>query len=125
MKTPKDILLQRHEAMDARLDAIRRNVVSAMPQSHRFSWREFLFSMRWHVAGLSTVWLAVLWLNVDSRSEGATHLARGNTPSAQALVAALVENRREIIELTETPLAAAPAVLPPRRSEIQSVTEIV
>jgi hypothetical protein len=41
------------------------------------------------------------------------------------ILAALLENRRELMELTETPAAIAPPALPPRRSEIQTAIQIV
>jgi hypothetical protein len=52
-------------------------------------------------------------------------MARDKTPSARVLLAALRENRRKLIELTETPPTNEPAALPPRRSDIQTTIEIV
>jgi hypothetical protein len=127
MKTPKEILLNRHEAMEPKLDAARKEALATLgPPAATTSWREFLFSLRWHLAGLSVIWVAVLALNIDSGSGSPLANARDKIPSAHVLVAALVENRRELMEeLTGSPPPAPPAAVPPRRSEIRRVFEFV
>ena len=87
--------------------------------------RDHLFALRWHLGGLSAVWLAVLVLNLGSGPADSIVLARENLPPAKVILAALVENRRELLELTDTPEAIAPAALPPRRTELQTATEVV
>jgi hypothetical protein len=128
MKTSKEILLQRHQAMESKLNAVRQKALAALDQPGLAqSWRMFVLSMRWHLAGLSAVWLAVLLLQIESAPGSTVVFARDKTPSARVFLTALLENRRELMELTETeiPSASAPAALPPRRSQIQMTTEIV
>jgi hypothetical protein len=126
MKTPKEILLQRHQAVEPKLNAIRQNALAALARpGWAESWRTFVFSMRWHLAGMSAVWMAVLLLNIDSAPGSTVVLAQDKIPSTRVLLAALLENRRELIELTEPPAVSQPADLPPRRSENQTPIEIV
>jgi len=121
MKTPKEILLQRHEAMESKLNAVRHRALAPLS---RPGWGEFLFSMRWHLAGLSAVWMVILFLNFDAAASPEMVVARARIPTAQVLLEALLKNRRELIQLTESPAATEPEALPPRRSQNASATEM-
>jgi hypothetical protein len=126
MKTPKEILLQRHQSVELKLNAVRQNALLTLARPGILqSWRAFVFSVRWHLAGMGAVWMAVLLLNFDSAPGSSVAMARDKIPPARELVAAMLKNRRELIELTEAPAAVEPAALPPRRSENKTVTEIV
>ena len=130
MKTPREILLQRHQAIEPKLDAVRRNALAALSGSHTpasfaQSWREFVFAMRWHLAGMSAVWIAVLLLNLGSAPGSTVVIARDKIPPARVLLEALLKNRRELMELTETPADSDSPALPPHRSEIQTTIVIV
>jgi hypothetical protein len=126
MKTPKEILLQRHQAVEPKLDAVRRNALAVLERPGLAqSWREFVFAMRWHLAGLSAVWIAVLLLNIDSPSGSTVVIAQDKIPPTRVLLQALLKNRRELMELTASPAFGEPATQPPRRSENQSAIEIV
>ena len=85
MKTPREILLARHRAAEARLDAIRRAVVSELNhpvekaqrrtfyfESLVFScfttfWRELILPSRRIWTGLAAVWLVLIILNGAQR----------------------------------------------------------
>jgi hypothetical protein len=126
MKTPREILLQQHQAVEPKLNAIRQNALAALARPGLAqSWQEFLFSLRWHLAGLSAVWMAVLVLNLSAAPNPAVVIASDKIPSAQVLMAAMLKNRQELMELIGTPATGGPAALPPRRSEIQPVIAIV
>jgi len=126
MKTPREILLQRHQAIELKLDAVRRNALAALERPGLAqSWRAFVLSLRWHLAGMSAVWIAVLLLNLDSAPGSTVVIARDKIPPARVILEALLKNRRELMELTEMPTASEPTALPPRRSEIQTAIEIV
>jgi hypothetical protein len=121
MKTPRDILFQKHQAAEPKLDAIRKTVAGmiklregrhvAVPKIRDagtasppiFSWREFWFSLRWHLAGMSAVWLVVVFLNlnVGHSVSLASALPREKIPSAQMILASLRENRRELLEMIQ------------------------
>jgi hypothetical protein len=127
MKTPREILLQRHKAAEAYLDNARRIALASLePPGLGETLRDWLLSMRRHLAGLSAVWLAVLILNIASAPATPIVMAREPALPARMIVAALLENRRELLELTDAlPPVAVPAAAPPRRSEIRIATEIV
>ena len=133
MKTPREVLLQRHQSVTPRLDAIRQQVVADMtapadrepapPIAARFL-REFLLPLRWHLAGMSALWLLAALLSMD-RPSTAPQTAKANS-SPQVLAAALSENRRQLAEMinspTEDAATSAPVpqpFIPRRRSAIQ------
>ena len=141
MKTPREVLLQQHQAAEPELDAIREQVVAGLAtdapvRTTRMSptapggvstlqagWRQFLWSLRWHLAGLSAAWLVVIALSIDSPPAPTTRVVRQDTPSQRQLLAALRENQRQLRELIGAP-AAEPAPAPQKsmpspRSEVQ------
>ena len=141
MKTPREVLFEQHQAAEAKLDAIREQVVAGLAQEgnagakHRPSvvprqasvpgagWSQFWWSLRWHLAGLSAAWLVVLVLSID-RAPAPTHrLARQDTQSPRQLLAVLRENQRQLRELIGAPAvepALKPRKLPPSpRSQIR------
>lgn len=72
MKTPREILLQRHQAADAKLNQIRREVIAQLekPPVARAEWlplcallklwRELIWPARRIWAGLATTWVFIL-----------------------------------------------------------------
>lgn len=87
MKTPREILLARHRAAEARLDAIRRTVVAGelnrpdakAPSGFVFVaslcvrcsntvWRELILPSRRIWVGLAAVWLLLVIVNVAGRN---------------------------------------------------------
>ena len=113
MKTPREILFQRHEAAGAKLDAIRQSTVAALNDARvaespavldrRYNWREFLFSFRWHFAAMSAVWLVIAFLGLTAGHSPAlaSSVSDQKIPSAQIIMAALRENRRQLLELIQ------------------------
>ena len=151
MKSPREILLERHRAAQAKLDRIRENVISEMgaPAEARRSdargqtadgaWaslQKSVLSMRWHLAGLSAAWLVVALLSIEQTPNPAkapSNTAEQKIPSPQQLWTALRENRRQLLEVMELPTAAAAPALPhgrdaerpQRRGEGPSATAMV
>jgi hypothetical protein len=157
MKTPREVLLQQHQAAEPELDAIREKLVAGVAQTSKSAvsrvskparrwaglptwksairqvwkpalrndgasalhsgWRQFLWSLRWHLAGLSAAWLVVMALSMDTTPAPA---------SRQQLLAALRENQRQLRELIGAP--AAESALPPQkptpspRSQVQPLS---
>jgi hypothetical protein len=113
MKTPREILLERHHAVESKLDAIRQSALAAVGDrreadspavtDRRDRWRESLISLRWHLAGLGAAWLVIVLLNLSvGHSVGlAAAIPRGKIPSPQIILASLRENRRELLELIQ------------------------
>ena len=144
MKTPRELLLERHRATEPKLDAIRQETVARLAEESadgharaealagnsrtrlsalRSSCRDLLLSFRWHLAGLSAAWLVVLVLNIDPSPTPSSALAKQNLPSPQQLLTALRENRRQVLEMTGAGVVeGVPDAR--RRSEIESRIEI-
>ncbi len=139
MKTPREILFERHRSAEPKLDALRQKTLDGSRRRqeadfHRGSharflasaaaWRELLLSFRWHLAGMSAVWLVIALLNVDPAPAPTRAIARQSTPSPRQFLLALRENRRQLLELIgPSPAETAPAprtLFPRHRGELQS-----
>jgi hypothetical protein len=121
MKTPREILLRRHQAASPKLEAIRAGVVAGMarrPASETFSWREMAGSLRWHLAAMSAAWVVVLLLNIDHSPSAAAMVPRAPISESRQIWASLRESRRLLLQYTEAPVVEPPAA-PGRRSEIE------
>ena len=145
MKTPRELLLKRHEAALPKLDALRTragdlqspSVAAAMASdggckpparasqlstlnSQPASIWERLFGpnpLAW--AGLAAVWVVLLAVNRDPSAPKTTD--RANQPSEAAVAEIVRERRREMAELLnlDEPQATVPNrdALPPKRSQ--------
>lgn len=121
MKTPREILLQQHQAAVLKLDAIRASVVAGIARPNvpeAISWREWVRSLRWHLAAMSVAWVVVLILNIDHSPGAASSMAIGKSQPTQQIWASLRERQRLFLEYSESP-AVETAVTPGRRSEIE------
>ena len=80
--------------------------------------RHLLQSLRWHLAGMSALWLLIAFLSGGHSAAPARKTAEKVVPSPQQLLASLRENRRQVLELIGSSISDA-APVPRRRSEIQ------
>jgi hypothetical protein len=119
MKTPRELLLNRHAAANRKLDAIRAQVLAAEsgdPIGNRQSaignfWRSLLWPHPKAWAGLAAVWVVIIGVNLSLR-EPAPVVAQRTAPPAPQIMAALQEQKRMLAELTDsTPPAEA---VPPK-----------
>jgi hypothetical protein len=127
MKTPREILLQQHQAASPKLDAIRAEAVAGIartPTPEPISWWEMARSLRWHLAAMSAAWVVVMILNIDHSPSEVAMIPRDKIPSPQQIWASLRENRRLLLEYSEAP-AEEKAVVPGRRSEIEPKQVVV
>jgi len=133
MKTPRELLFERHRAAEPKLDTLRQKTVSRLakapavnsrPSAPRSSWRDMLLSLRWHLAGLSAAWLVVLVLNIDHSQAPSSVLAKQNIPSPQQLLTALRENRRQVLELTGGQQVVAGVLEARPRSEVAATVKM-
>ena len=132
MKTPREVLLERHRAAETKLNALRENVrVSAFPPADAPArqpfpvraaftlWRELVLPCRRVWAGLAAVWFAILLLNYCDG--GSPKMPAGQTAaSAPEVLMVLREQKQIVAELINPALppppvsAPAPAVPGPR-----------
>jgi hypothetical protein len=145
MKTPREVLFAQHQAAETKLDTIREQVIADLtPGSSTATrarstqrpsawqpgasalqggWRQFVWSLRWHLAGLSAAWLVALVLNIDNTPEQAQGVTRQDSSSPRQLLVALRQNQRQLRALIAAPaLEAAPEpseLAPSPRSQIQ------
>ena len=107
MKTPRELLLEHHQKAQPRLDAIRRNALTrlstAPAESAPLRLTDFFRSLRWHLAGLTAIWLFIAILHLDTAHAPlmTASAPRSKIPPPQVIMAALRENRRQLFEMIE------------------------
>jgi len=132
MKTPREILLKRHQAVEPKLDAIRNNVVregrrAAVPEFRVAGtatlpmsiWRELIFPCRRIWAGLAAVWIVILAVNLSMRDHSPA-VAMKSPPTSEMIMAWRQQQQllTELIGPNETRAAAPPKPFAPQpRSE--------
>jgi hypothetical protein len=107
MKTPREILLQRHRGVQSRLDAIRRAAIAETrnePARPQATLRDVLRSLRWHFVGMSAVWLLVLLLHADTGGapQMMASIPSAKIPPPQVMLASMREHRRVLVEMTDS-----------------------
>jgi hypothetical protein len=104
VKTPRDILLRHHRSAQPKLDTIRHAVLAkeTQPIDTRASLREALRSLRWHLAGMSAIWMLVLILHADTGHTPILAAATPKPPPPQVMLASIREHRRLLSEMTDT-----------------------
>lgn len=153
MKTPREILLTRHQAIEPKLDAIREDIVARLtgPESEqpaaasppratarcnglgdfsvRTAWRQLMLALRWHAAGLGAAWLLVLLLNLEYRNEPLPTIRKQDKVTPRQLLTTYQENRRLLSEIYDFPVGDTPAksvpVIPARRSDLWKAAQAV
>jgi len=138
MKTPREILLNRHAAANQKLDAIRREAVPVAANVNRrtladrdapssgallraFSlFRELLWPHPKAWLGLASAWILIFAMHFATR-ENSTTFAHRSTPTRPEIIMALESQRQLFAELVGAPEpldANRPKNLAPRpRSE--------
>jgi hypothetical protein len=119
MKTPRELLLERHKAAMPALDALRHKTINAEFRRHPSSiilewpsllWRELIWPCRGIWATLATVWVLIFAANIAM--SGASRPALAQTAPSRETIMAWRQQQRFLIELTG--LDEAPAALPVR-----------
>jgi hypothetical protein len=130
MKTPREILLDRHRKAESKLDAIRREVLAEFVQTEptakipqtappfSFSmlraklWRELILPCRHIWAGLAAAWMLILGLHLAAGSDQnpGTSLNRSSKPGPE--IVAAVRERRELMAQLLDPFTSLPAARP-------------
>jgi hypothetical protein len=132
MKTPREILLARHQAVTPKLDALREQVVhTAGKSSVRFGWlagwamllrglelgwREVIFPSRRIWAGLAAVWVGLLVFNLSERAPKLAVASR--QPSSSAMLMTWRDQKNMLNEVfaepAPLPVADRPRTFTPR-----------
>lgn len=137
MKKPLQLLFERHRDSEPKLDGLRKSVITTIRQdapqastrsqqsrSAPLSIREWLLSLRWHLAGIAGVWIVVALLDFEPPPGSASDTATSSKSASGELLAAWRENRRQILQLMDLPAAeetpATPAKTPQRRGELST-----
>ena len=133
MKTPREILLARHQAAEPKLNALRARALAALsphasqPQPSAWRWlaagREFFHVPRVAWAGLAAAWLVIITLNVASRDTAAPTVAAPQqmVRNSKDTMRELRDQKRLFAELVGSLKdmdAEVPRFLPRPRSEL-------
>jgi hypothetical protein len=132
MKTPREVLLARHQAAGAKLDRIRSEVLAGLsrPPAREGSlpvavlltlWRELIWPCRRTWVGLTAVWMALVVFNVAQTESARPAVAKSATSPAETQMA-LLEQQRLLTELIGPSPQPSPAA-PPRRPKNQPRSE--
>ncbi len=137
MKTPRELLFERHRQAEPRLDQVRRQALAELaagassealrhgPTERLFKrsvanieygilkklWLELLWPSRRALAGMAVVWLALLAANFGMKSTGISAPPARSARKGE-LVQAFQEQRRLLAELL--PTTTPPPAEPPR-----------
>jgi hypothetical protein len=120
MKTPREILLRKHQHEEPALDAIRRQALSQARSGTReessaeLPWpslAELYFRLRWHLAALASVWAAIALLSILAAAPQNRPPQRTLSFAAQRVTVAR-ENRRLLNELLRSTSTEASAAMP-------------
>ena len=113
MKTPRELLLERHAEVTPRLDALRHEVVAELSAGPRTTtprafgawikllWRELIGSARLTWGGLAAAWAIIALLNLAQPEPmpGVGPVAAGPTMAGETLRVVLTEQRELRAEL--------------------------
>lgn len=126
MKTPRELLLARHEAVVPCLDSVRRAVLANPPGANEVpsgstpvtsAWREFVDGLcrlsrsRLQWAAMGAIWVLVVLLNRESPRESRPSMAGFIPPPPRQILVSIRENRQRLREWIESP-APPPVVIP-------------
>lgn len=133
MRTPREILLARHRAIEPKLDDIREDVVGnlnnkdAKTQSLSDSlasclvnclgvvWRELVMPSRGIWMGLAAVWILILAVNFSMRDDSGIRMAK--SPPTPEVIMAFRQQQQLLSELLgpdEPPVAQPKKMYSPR-----------
>ena len=138
MKTPRELILERHQTAEPRLEAICAEDLAACTRSVAAEaggdrqetlslaaiaaqlWQDLFWSWRRVWAGVAATWLVILGLALATGGTPESRLARTPSPDPQVL-AALREQERLLAQMLGQ--AAPPAIARPRTPGPRSAAE--
>lgn len=118
MKTPRELLLGRHEATGPRLDQIRRRVVDSVRSKRPVLvlklWEELILPARHAWMGLAAGWVIILALNLAARGDAGVSVNQPGPPSADSVIA-LQRKEQLMAQLFEGDREAPPPAKAPEQ----------
>ncbi len=141
MKTPREILFERHQSAQPKLDALRRQALAECAETtvppemsarvgpqFKWShvplklWQELIWPCRRIWAGLAAIWFVLLLLNLNLDERPAVATNRTSTLTPEVLMA-LREQRELLAQLLDSTPSAPASPAPPAahgpRSELR------
>lgn len=135
MKTPRELLLARHQAATPKLNSIRNEIVMELNNEEtkkqsflpglvslflccsKNFWCELIFPSRRIWAGLAIVWAFIFAVNVSQRDHSQMTLAK-SSPSPEMILSFRQQEKllAELIGQTESQVAEPPKTFLPRPS---------
>ena len=130
MKTPREILLDRHRNAESKLDAIRREVIAECsqiaptvenqpsPPAYGFSslasklWRELILPCRRIWAGMAAVWMVILGLHLAAGSDQNPGTSHNQVSKPGPEIVAAVRERHELMAQLLDPFTSLPVARP-------------
>lgn len=119
MKTPREILLNRHQTTEPRLDQIRRDVVADLRSREAARretpllvavilklWRELIVPARMTWTGIAAVWVLIGVIHL-TQHDRTTTVARATSPTPQEMRAAWEQRQELMLELALLPKTEA------------------
>ena len=116
MKTPRDILLARHQSVTPKLDAIRHEVVNSQFRQRSFAailldfpallWRELVWPSRRIWTGLASIWILILVINFSMHDRSPATMAKV-MPSPPMILALRQQQQlmSELLNPSDVPVA--------------------
>ncbi len=117
MKTPREIVLNRHQSAETPLDQIRRDVVAELRHEKAANceppflvaaglklWRELILPARRTWAGIAAVWMVIGVMNL-AQSDRTTAAVGVSPVTPQELRAASEQRRALLLELALLPIS--------------------
>lgn len=132
MKTPREILLARHQAASSKLDAVRRGVVNSQFRRRNFAaiildlpsllWRELIWPCRFIWTGLAAIWILIFAANFSIKDHSQPAMAK-SSPSPEVIVAFRQQQEllAELIGPNDPPIAKPQKPYSPRPSSQRTV----
>ena len=120
MKTPREILLERHRTATPKLDAIRHEIVNSKFRRGNFAltlWQELIFPSRRIWASLATIWIFIFIINVSQCDHSPIAIAK-SSPSPEMILTFRQQEKllTELIGQNEPRVAEPPKAFLPRPS---------
>jgi hypothetical protein len=135
MKTPRELILERHQAVESKLDQVRvralQTALASAPHTSRSKasaswlgalWCEVVLPARWAWGGMAAAWMIILGLQATSGLEDSSRAQRAERTSPDVL-ALLQEQRllkRELLDGTATAVTHADPAPGPKSQAIPS-----